>query len=1087
MKRLFLLGLLVTGMTVCLTGRGQEAPVEKPHLELVRALRAKGYSDLALDYLDGLAKNGPATLKPFVPLEKARVRLDMADREPNLGARAGLYNQARQEFLDFIKNRPDDPLAAEAQLEATRILMLEGRAQMRQSQKLPPGDLEAMVEKAGKQFKLARAELEKALEALDAALPKATNDKLKKSLLQAKSLAKLENLRNVLDLASTYEPLNLSLAERGKLINDTITKLEAFADEDRKDPIGNQARAWVGKAHLDLDNPAKAKDTFDVVLKLTGPEAEDARRLARYFQFMQGVDPRKPAPADQVQAMGEEWLKLYPNQRNTPEGQALRYALANSYMKSGQAMHKPPAPPSPAAKAAYTKALDQYRALESPENEYTEDASGNRLKITIALNVGADNLREIKEFGQAFMGAQAQVAKLGEAEQKFYRLKAQPNPTQKEKEAVKEMEAKWPEERKQFLRLIRDFLLHARSLADAKTPSNDLAECYANLVYVNMALGEPEKGAVIGEYAARHMPHVSKASAAAAYALQAYGQMIADRAGVDDDKWVKTDEDRLLKLAEYMEKVWPNDTNTDAARHQVGTMMLQRKRAKEAVTVLSRVSSGYKPAASLTDARWWWAYAAEQMLREPNLTDEERKFYQDQARLALEGIPEVPTNVPAGVAQMYILAKMQFCNTLFEAKKYDELDKHALVLKKKLAAFEIPEDVRERLQPNVDLLGIYAQFGRATLLLNTNQAKKAEDLCDEVIPKFSAQVKKTKADLEKARKEHDALENAANLTAQQKETLEDLKQDVQRLTYQVNRESQLLRGFLTIAMRASVQNGNIANAQRLLVTLRNAASESVGAQVYVQLVAQLKDQIEDLQAAKKTKELNELIQNFRAFLEALAKEKPSTEMIFFIANVYRQLELPNDAATILERLVDPGARGDDKAIEAYRAGKMMQAQLYRLAKNYTKAAELISKIEGEPWAGTRIMREKAFLNQDQEKWGPAAVAWRNIMDRLGPHLQQPKLKEQYYDCYFNYIKCLYKYALNYQNPKLNAAEVNDKKREYIERAAKLILKVEEVEPANMGAPGLKEEYEKLLKDNPLLQKEYDKAKKEAPAVGEAKQ
>ena len=39
----------------------------------------------------------------------------------------------------------------------------------------------------------------------------------------------------------------------------------------------------------------------------------------------------------------------------------------------------------------------------------------------------------------------------------------------------------------------------------------------------------------------------------------------------------------------------------------------------------------------------------------------------------------------------------------------------------------------------------------------------------------------------------------------------------------------------------------------------------------------------------------------------------------------------------------------------------------------------------------------------------------------------------------------------------------------------------------MGAPGLKEEYEKLLKENPLLKKEYDKAKKEAPAaVGEAK-
>ena len=95
---------------------GQDA--DKPYLEFVRAMRAKGYDDLALDYLDGLTKKGPKTIQAFIPLEKARVRMDMADREGNMVQRAALYGKARQEFLDFAKARPNDPLAAEAELEA---------------------------------------------------------------------------------------------------------------------------------------------------------------------------------------------------------------------------------------------------------------------------------------------------------------------------------------------------------------------------------------------------------------------------------------------------------------------------------------------------------------------------------------------------------------------------------------------------------------------------------------------------------------------------------------------------------------------------------------------------------------------------------------------------------------------------------------------------------------------------------------------------------------------------------------------------------------------------------------------------------
>lgn len=126
---------------------------------------------------------------------------------------------------------------------------------------------------------------------------------------------------------------------------------------------------------------------------------------------------------------------------------------------------------------------------------------------------------------------------------------------------------------------------------------------------------------------------------------------------------------------------------------------------------------------------------------------------------------------------------------------------------------------------------------------------------------------------------------------------------------------------------------------------------------------------------------------------------------------------------------------------------------------------------------------RTLQKEKRVTWGGAAVAWKNRMERLSPRIHEAEHKEEYYQCYFFYIKCLGHYAVTYQNPKLNAQELAAKMVEYIERAAKLIIKVEETEPANMGSPGLKEQYAELLKVNPPLKKEYDKAKAAAPAAG----
>src|SRR5262249_35069018 len=100
---------------------------EPPYLEFVRALRAKGMPDLALEYLQKLSQKPPTDLAPVLPLELAKTRLDLAPVEPDAGRRAAAQKQARAEFEAFVQKNPKRPLAAEANLEIARIVTLQAR------------------------------------------------------------------------------------------------------------------------------------------------------------------------------------------------------------------------------------------------------------------------------------------------------------------------------------------------------------------------------------------------------------------------------------------------------------------------------------------------------------------------------------------------------------------------------------------------------------------------------------------------------------------------------------------------------------------------------------------------------------------------------------------------------------------------------------------------------------------------------------------------------------------------------------------------------------------------------------------------
>jgi len=1042
---------------------------DPPVLDFVRALRTNNFGDLALDYLDRLQadKGTSPDIRAVIALERGRVRLEQANNEFNATRRNNFYALARKEFDDFVKSaKPDNPYIAEAKFEAARILALQGRSQVARAARLTDdGAAAGEFQKAHDVLLQAGRELKAAYDLLDSTLQtKNPPPKVAAALAQAKLQCQLDMAVAQVDRASTYEAQNKNLEDRGNLIKGAIGDLRKLHAVDPKNPVCWLAKAWAGRAFLEVDQPKEAETELKAVLSENAPYADAARRLAKFFTFVDYVDPRKRKPADVIAKAGDEWLRDYGGFANSYEGMLVRFETAKAYEVMGRTLVKDPkAALDPVAKAHLEKAEALYNALDEVPNDFTEEAGQRRFSISMIKlgNIDVTNVATIVTFSAGYDAMQALAIKLGKTEN--------------------------PNERKTVLSKILEVLTRTVAVADSKAPEAKLAEVKSNMAWVHMALGDPMKAVVLGENLARSMAHQPKAAAGGAYALQAYSQMINDPAA--EARWKQGDLDRMLAMAQFMEKTWPTDVNTDAARHQVGTLMLREKNAKAAAAVLGRVSDNYRPAAALADARWWWSVAAQQMLAEPNLTAKEKKAYQDQSVKALESFPQVGNDAPGDVAQMFVQAQLQLGQVLYESKKYDQLEGLAKTLQTRLPKFKnLDAGFRKDLERTVEALVYYSQYGRGTTELNAGKVAEARKIVDPVLQKVTAQVKELRKDEADARKALDlavAKANADRNNEKLQDAAEEAKERHDRVSRGVGRDAQLQRALMVIAMRAAILDDNTARAQQLLTGLQEAASDSaVGPAIYIQIVQEMHKQISDLKTQKDKAKLDKVTKSFGNFLDQLASKPMTPEIIFFLANAYSSLDKHGDAGKLLAKIPPPAANdpNKDKADNIYRAAQLMALKELRLGKEYKAAETKMIEIMKTEWGprSHQVQEEKARLFEDQVKWGGAAVAWKDLMAILQPRVtKEPKIKEQYYEAYYSYIYCLYKYALTLEDAK--------KKGDYIKRAAQLMIKLEEIQP-DFGGEGMKDKYMQLLKDEAVLKKEYDaiKAANNAAAANNAK-
>lgn len=974
-------------------------------LELVRALRAAGMLDLAIQRLEEL-RTKPDKLTPaevqILPFELARIKLEEAGRETDDSRRATLVGQARSAFEEFLKNNQTHPMAAQANVEIARLLALQAKSRLSRGNRLE-GQARAL------EYSRARPAFTEAINRYQGAIVNLDNrlkgldekDPLAGELSRSKAQAELDAAILQFELGQTYVGDD-ERTQRGTELDKAQKAFEKLTGKYSEKRIGFLATVWgLQAAHLNGDGKAlPALDKF-VTANRPNREAADAIRLSGFFgiEHAYEADIGKETPAQRflrAERAAENWLRTYPDARNTPEGLGARYRRA--LMKEQQALipgnvryadppkgkkDEPQGPRkiigiTPNGKSLLEDANKIYKELTETDNEYSERAQRHRLNNQLAIldgeggKEGDPPLKSINTLEQGYLAAQIQLARI-------YKLS----------ESGLSAEKRDAEEKRR-VQLATDYLERGLRLTSPKDTARDVFDARMLLVRFLTQNERAAEAAVLGEALARNNPKAPKAALAAQLAVYAYNTAVAKlkaAGGADED--AEVDIGHIKNLAAFAETNWPSDGPTDAVRHVLAFYQSNRepKDYETAWSTYSRIGAGYS---DVSQARREMAGAMFYLVRpeekdpkkyretlQQNIT---KRAAQWRTTLSgLESLSEPPGSANAHEAESWAGAKTMLAQLYYLAGDYDKVDATVKQVVDAVKKFNtVDEKKRDDLAFTARVLKYNALQGRAGDFIRAKEFAKVGEVLGGELEALKAELKL--APPAEAPPGFDRMRRAQ-------------------------------RDFLIAAMSGFVQNKQPDKATELLEVLQSAGgSLESNVTVMKQLASSIRSQIESLNKDGKKGDADELARSFSEFLDKIRGDdtsKLSSGVVLFLGQGYGAVDQHARAAELYEQLlaqpfVNPGKTPQEQEDAAAKDATTRKELTFYRAKalrqaggkvNFDKATALMQEIVGDPikkgskpgwgYKNLTIRKEYIALLEDQKFFRPALDNWALLSSEYG--------------------------------------------------------------------------------------------------------
>lgn len=502
-------------------------------IKFLEGLRAHGYHDLALDYIEQLRKDPdtPADLKEVLEFEEGRSLLAESSGSSDLESKHQQLEKARTKLDAFAKAHPNHRLAPEALVEMARLLFERGQtAVLLANEQKSPGDKQAKINEARASFEASRAAYERAQVPL-----KKTYESYRKFLEESDprraerdrahiALMSCELQRSLAEyeLAQTFP---YGSKERNDLLGTALTEFENVYKRYRTQLAGLYARMMQAKCYEEQGKLTEAMGVYKELMDHTDPAFRSYQRKIAYFQMIvHGKRGEHPRAVD----LANEWLKAFPNALRTDEGIGVRLELAKNI-------------------------LAQLPELSDADKE-------------VAIRRATDLLSEISRYYSTF---KPEAIKLLQKYKPKAAINAQAITGLPYDDAYAQGEAaasthEWD----RAIALFKQALRKAdpnKDVDKANRARHMMAYCY----YESQRYYEAD---VLAEHIARNYPRFAMAPQAAEIGLASLTFAYNTFNQVDRE----SDIPRLQSLCKYTAETWPETAQADAARFTLGQIALGR-------------------------------------------------------------------------------------------------------------------------------------------------------------------------------------------------------------------------------------------------------------------------------------------------------------------------------------------------------------------------------------------------------------------------------------------------------------------------------------------------------------------------------
>ena len=937
--------MIALPLALILAGVGVAAPPDP--LDLARGLRETGSGELAVEYLDQLAKlNPPPELLAVLPLERAQTRVEMAAEEPDPAKRAAISAQARADFDAFLKTATRHPRRGEASAALAKLTGNAARAAARAANDLTDPKAKAAAIKAARaEFADAASRYDEATKAVEAAAQAAPA--AEKSAAEAIALdAKLDRALLQFQLAKTYDGANSAaeVLERGKAYAAARTLFEAIGAGDKKQPATYVAQAWAAECIRLTGDPKAAEKQFDAVKKLgnTVPKvATEGARLASFLEARAEYESaltaiNRGSALRKAQTGLEEWIAAAPRRaRPTPELIAARYYVAYAEFSQARALITQDQAGNitvPAtARGLLRRAERDFRRAAEVEGEYTERANEFRNQAARTLIGDPDKLdpRKLTDPETIALAARVQLSRAAVAPEAGRAALAE--------KAVA-------------------FFERSRRLPPERTRAEAAAACVGR-VYALLLAGHTAEAAVVGEHLARtgRSPYAPRAGL---YALQAYLRT-APPAG--DELAVQTDAARFLGLARYLDSAYSSDDATDEIRLLAAQHLLKVNRPADAAEFASHVAPTSPRAGT---GRLLQALAARETLTAPG-DDAVKRATLDKAVAMLSQMPLVKNAAPEQL-RLSLLARLQLAE-LYLLKSPPDLvsaaksaaDAEAQIAKSSLG------DAKADLLSRAEFVRARVGYGQALTAYQAKDYKKAAKLLEPLLKQ---------ADRGPAAKPGEEASVAKQL--------DDFRRD----------------RLIALALQTRLGEGNVAEVAPILETLKKLGGtlgNSPG--TLTALVEGVKPQLDTLRREGKAAEADRIGQSIATLIGGVANEPNiGAASLLVVARGLREFGTPEKALAVVAKiptppadLLKPNAKLTPEqtvAVARYRLGRLEAIRSLSDAKRFDEAAAAIQAGLALPnpndfrkeGASLIEARATAATADKQKLWGQAYKAWNDL-------------------------------------------------------------------------------------------------------------